>query len=129
MGVRASRKIAAACERTLAFRAIVDGDRPDFRTISDFRKPRLAAFKPLFLDVLGLAGEMGLAKLGDLSADGTKIKANASRHKAMSYGYANKSIAELGKMGMDPHIATGRQKHTDAPMPLVTGTPPVDASA
>ena len=95
VGVRSSRKIAAACERNLAFRAIVDDDRPDFRTISDFRKLHLAAFKPLFLEVLRLAGEMGLVKLGNLSTDGTKIKANASRHKAMSYGYMNKSIANL----------------------------------
>ncbi len=95
VGVRSSRKIAAACERNLAFRAIVDDDRPDFRTISDFRKIHLAAFKPLFLEVLRLAGEMGLVKLGNLSTDGTKIKAHASRHKAMSYGYMNKSIARL----------------------------------
>ena len=95
VGVRSSRKIAAACERNLAFRAIVNDDRPDFRTISDFRKLHLAAFKPLFLKVLRLAGEMGLVKLGNLSTDGTKIKANASRHKAMSYGYMNKTIAKL----------------------------------
>ena len=95
VGVRSSRKIAAACERNLAFRAIVDDDRPDFRTISDFRKLHLAAFKPLFLEVLRLAGEMGLVQLGNLSTDGTKINANASRHKAMSYGYMTKSIAKL----------------------------------
>ena len=95
VGVRSSRKIAAACERNLAFRAIVDDDRPDFRTISDFRKIHLTAFKPLFLEVLRLAGEMGLVKLGNLSTDGTKMKANASRHKAMSYGHMNKSIARL----------------------------------
>jgi len=95
VGVCSSRKIAAACERNLAFRAIVGADRPDFRTISDFRKIHLAALKPLFLEVLRLAGEMGLVKLGNLSTDGTKMKANASRHKAMSYGYMQKSIAKL----------------------------------
>ena len=52
VGIRSSRKIAAACERNLAFRAIVGNDRPDFRTISDFRKIHLAAFRPLFLEVL-----------------------------------------------------------------------------
>ena len=52
VGVRSSRKIAAACERNLAFRAIVGNDRPDFRTISDFRKIHLAAMRPLFLEVL-----------------------------------------------------------------------------
>ena len=95
MGVCSSRKIAAACERNLAFRAIVANDPPDFRTISDFRKIHLAAFRPLFLEVLRLAGEMGMVKLGNLSTDGTKMGANASRHKAMSYGYMNKQIERL----------------------------------
>ena len=95
VGVCSSRKIAAACERNLAFRAIVGNDPPDFRTISDFRKIHLAAFRPLFLEVLRLAGEMGMVKLGNLSTDGTKMGANASRHKAMSYGYMNKEIARL----------------------------------
>ena len=95
VGIRSSRKIAAACERNLAFRAIVGNDRPDFRTISDFRKIHLAAFRPLFLEVLRLAGEMGMVKLGNLSTDGTKMGANASRHKAMSYGYMNKEIERL----------------------------------
>src|SRR5271155_1405772 len=95
VGVCSSRKIAAACERNLAFRAIVGNDPPDFRTISDFRKIHLAAFRPLFLEVLRLAGEMGMVKLGNLSTDGTKMGANASRHKAMSYGYMNKEIERL----------------------------------
>jgi transposase len=95
LGVCSSRKIAAACERNLAFRAIVGNDPPDFRTISDFRKIHLAAFRPLFLEVLRLAGEMGMVKLGNLSTDGTKLGANASRHKAMSYGYMNKEIERL----------------------------------
>jgi transposase len=95
VGIRSSRKIAAACERNLAFRAIVGHDRPDFRTISDFRKIHLAALKPLFLEVLRVAGEMGMVKLGNLSTDGTKMGANASRHKAMSYGYMDKEIERL----------------------------------
>jgi transposase len=95
VGIRSSRKIAAACERNLAFRAIVGNDRPDFRTISDFRKIHLEAFRPLFLEVLRLAGEMGMVKLGNLSTDGTKMGANASRHKAMSYGYMHKEIERL----------------------------------
>ena len=97
VGVCSSRKIAAACERNLAFRAIVGKDAPDFRTISDFRKIHLAAFRPLFLEVLRLAGEMGLVKLGNISTDGTKMGANASRHKAMSYGYMKKDIERLEK--------------------------------
>src|SRR5262245_5529940 len=95
LGVCSSRKIAAACERNLAFRAIVGGDRPDFRTISDFRKIHRAALKPLFIEVLRLAGALGMVKLGNLSTDGTKMRASASRHKAMSYGYMAKEIARL----------------------------------
>jgi len=95
VGVCSSRKIAAACERNLAFRAIVGNDPPDFRTISDFRKIHLAAFRDLFLEVLRLAGTLGMVKLGNLSTDGTKMGANASRHKAMSYGYMTKEIERL----------------------------------
>src|SRR5271165_1308900 len=95
VGVCSSRRIAAACERNLAFRDIVGIDPPDFRTISDFRKIHLGAFRPLFLEVLRLAGEMGMVKLGNLSTDGTKMGANASRHKAMSYGYMSKEIDRL----------------------------------
>jgi hypothetical protein len=95
VGVCSGRKIAAACERNLAFRAIVGSDRPDFRTISDFRKIHRAALKPLFVEVLRLAGELGMVKLGNLSTDGTKMRACASRHKAMSYGYMAKEIARL----------------------------------
>ena len=95
VGVCSSRKIAAACERNLACRAIVGDTPPDFRTISDFRKTRRTAFKPLFVEVVRLAGELGLVELGNLSADGTKMKANASRHKAMSDGCMTKDIARL----------------------------------
>jgi transposase len=95
VGVFSSRKIAAACERNLAFLAIVGGERPDFRTISEFRKHHAAAMRPLFIEVLRIAGELGMVKLGNLSTDGTKIEANASRHKAMSYGYMDKELARL----------------------------------
>jgi transposase len=95
VGVCSSRKVAAACERNLAFRAIVGDAPPDFRTISDFRMIHQAAFRPLFLEVLRLAGAMGMVKLGNLSTDGTKMGANASRHKAMSYGYMKKDIERL----------------------------------
>jgi transposase len=95
VGVRSGRKIAAACQRNLAFRAIVGDDRPDFRTISDFRQIHTAALRPLFLEVLRIAGAMGMVKLGNLSTDGTKMGANASRHKAMSYGYMAKETERL----------------------------------
>jgi transposase len=95
VGVFSSRKIALACERNLAFIAIVGQDRPDFRTISDFRKLHLEAFKDVFVQVVRLAGEAGLVKLGNVSTDGTKIQGNASRHKAMSYEYMTKAVERL----------------------------------
>jgi transposase len=95
VGLYSSRKIAAACERNLAFLAIVGDDRPDFRTISDFRKGHLEAFADLFTQVLRLAAEAGLVRLGHLAFDGSKFQGNASRHKAMSYGYMKKEEARL----------------------------------
>jgi transposase len=95
VGVFSSRKIALACERHLAFLAIVGQDRPDFRTISDFRKLHLEAFKDVFVPVVRLAAEAGLVKLGNVATDGTKIQGNASRHKAMSYRYMKKEVERL----------------------------------
>ena len=95
VGVFSSRKIALACERNLAFMAIVGQERPDFRTISDFRTQHLEAFKDVFVQVVRLAAEAGLVKLGNVSTDGTKIQGNASRHKAMSYGYMKKEVERL----------------------------------
>src|SRR5215470_16182477 len=95
VGVYSSRKIAAACERNLAFLVIVGDDRPDFRTISDFRKGHLQAFADLFVAVLRLAAEAGLVRLGNLAFDGSKFLGQASRHKAMSYGYMVKEEARL----------------------------------
>src|SRR5438309_7575725 len=95
VGVFSSRKIAQACERNLAFIAIVGTERPDFRTISDFRKLHLDAFREVFVQVLRIAGEAGMVKLGNVATDGTKIQGNASRHKAMSYGYMLKEADRL----------------------------------
>jgi transposase len=95
IGVFSSRKVALACERNLAFMAIVGQERPDFRTISDFRKLHLEAFKDVFVQVIRLAGEAGLVKLGNVSTDGTKIQGNASRHKAMSYAYMQQEVERL----------------------------------
>src|SRR5713101_2415022 len=95
VGVFSSRKIALACERHLAFIALVGPERPAFRTSSDFRKLHLEAFKDVFVQVVRLAGEAGLVKLGNVSTDGTKIQGNASRHKAMSYGYMKKAVERL----------------------------------
>jgi transposase len=95
VGVFSSRKIAQACERNLAFIAIVGQERPDFRTISDVRQLHLEAFKDVFVQVVRLAGEAGLVKLGNVATDGTKMPGNASRHKAMSYGSMQKEADRL----------------------------------
>jgi transposase len=95
VGVFSSRKIAQACERNLAFLAIVGTDRPDFRTISLFRKTHLDAFAEVFVQVLRLAQAAGLVCLGTIAVDGTKVQGNASRHKAMSYGYMTKEVVRL----------------------------------
>jgi transposase len=95
LGVFSSRKIAQACERNLAFLAIVGQERPDFRTISLFRKNHLDAFADVFVQILVLAKAAGLVRLGTIAVDGTKIQGNASRHKAMSYGYMTQEVGRL----------------------------------
>src|ERR1700741_5165436 len=84
-GLYSSRRIARAAVERADFMVIVAGDPPDFRTISEFRKRHLRALAGLFVQVLKLAEKAGLVKLGHVALDGTKIKANASKHKAMSY--------------------------------------------
>ena len=86
IGVFSSRKIRKRLEEDVPFRVLAAGNVPDFRTISDFRKIHLDALSGLFEQVLAMALEAGAMKLGRVSLDGTKIKANASKHKAMSYG-------------------------------------------
>jgi len=95
MGVYSSRRIQKLCERDAAYRVIVGEDVPNFRTISDFRKDHLPALEGLFVQVLRLCAEAGLVKVGLVSLDGTKVKANASRHKAMSYEYMQKEEQRL----------------------------------
>ena len=94
-GIYSSRRIAKACRERVDFMSIVGLDAPDFRTISDFRKRHLKALAELFEQVLHLCAKAGLAKLGHVGLDGTKIKANASKHKAMSYGRMEDRAAEL----------------------------------
>jgi hypothetical protein len=84
-GTRSSRRIMRRCQVDVACRVIVGQDIPDFRTISDFRKIHLARLEALFVEVLKLCALAGLARVGTIALDGTKVKANASRHKAMSY--------------------------------------------
>jgi transposase len=94
-GVYSSRQLARACEERVDFMAVTGLNRPDFRTISDFRKRHLKALAGLFPQVLKLCRAAGLVKLGHVALDGTKIKANASRHKAMSYGRMKESERRL----------------------------------
>ncbi len=86
IGVPSSRKMESRLHEDIAFRVLAANNTPDFRTISDFRKDHLEALAGLFLQVLELCRRVGLVKLGHVSLDGTKVKANASKHKAMSYG-------------------------------------------
>jgi transposase len=94
-GVFSSRKIAKKLHEDVAFRVLAAGNFPAHRTISDFRAFHLKELSDLFVQVVRLAREMGLVKLGTIAVDGTKVKANARRHKAMSYGHMLKAEAEL----------------------------------
>jgi transposase len=94
-GVFSSRKIERRLHEDLAFRMLGAGNFPAHRTIRDFRALHLKEFSELFVQVVRLAREMGLVKLGTVAIDGTKLKANASRHKAMSYERMQQAEAEL----------------------------------
>ncbi len=86
VGVYSSRRIQKRLVEDVAFRVLAAGNQPDFRTISDFRKLHLQALEELFQQVLRLVLEVGALKLGSVALDGSKVQANASKHKAMSYG-------------------------------------------
>lgn len=94
-GLYSSRRIAKACRERIDFMSIVALDAPDFRTISDFRRRHSKALGELFKQVLQLCEKAGLVKLGHVALDGSKIKANASKHKAMSYERMEKRAREL----------------------------------
>jgi len=97
-GVFSSRRISRSCEERVDFMAVTALQKPDFRTVNEFRRRHLAALGELFVQVLKLCRRAGLVKLGHVALDGTKIKANASKHKAMSYArmqQAEKELAEL----------------------------------
>jgi transposase len=86
VGVFSSRRIQKKLVEDVAFRVLAAGNEPDFRTISDFRKLHLGVLQGLFDQVLQIALQAGTMKLGRVVLDGSKVKANASKHKAMSYG-------------------------------------------
>ena len=94
-GVYSSRVLARACEERLDFMAVTAQNRPDFRTIAKFRRRHLEALSGLFIQVLRLCQQAGLVELGHVALDGTKMQANASKHKAMSYGRMKTREAEL----------------------------------
>jgi transposase len=95
VGLPSSRKIEAATYTQVAFRVITADQHPDHDTIADFRKTHLKALAGLFVGVLQLCQKAGLVKLGHIALDGTKVKANASKHKAMSYDRMDKTLAQL----------------------------------
>src|SRR6202140_2155579 len=94
-GIYSSRRISKAYRERVDFMSIVALDAPDFRTISEFRRRHLRALAGLFKQILQLCEKADLVKLGHVALDGTKIKANASKHKAMSYERMEKRAAEL----------------------------------
>jgi transposase len=95
VGVYSSRRIAGKMVDDVAFRVLASGCTPDFRTISDFRKDHLQALKCMFVQILLLCEQAGMVKLGHVALDGTKLKANASKHKAMSYSRMKDESARL----------------------------------
>jgi len=94
-GIYSSRRIARQLTDSVAFRFLAAGNQPDFRTVSEFRKRHGGALTGLFQQVLRLCRRAGLVKLGQVAVDGTKIKANASKHKAMSYRRMQEAEAAL----------------------------------
>ena len=129
VGVFASRTMAQACERTLAFVAIGGTDRPDFRTISDFRTLHLEACKAVCGQGLRVAGETGLVQLGHGATDGTTRQGNASRHKAMSDGYMRKEadrvrediaalVTQAHQQDAEDEAALGRRRGDARPAEL-----------
>jgi len=95
VGVFSSRKIQRRLVEDIAFRVLAAGNAPDFRTIADFRKTHLPALKGFFEQVLGLARDLGTLRVGRVAVDGSKVKANASKHKAMSYGRMQEKQRQL----------------------------------
>jgi transposase len=96
-GTFSSRRLAKKLEEDVAFRMLAAGNFPEHRTICDFRKDNLEEFIDLFKQVVQIAMSSGLVKLGRIAIDGTKVKANASRHKAMSYDRMKKEEERLEK--------------------------------
>jgi transposase len=112
-GLYSSRQLARACEERVDVMAVTGLNRPDFRTIADFRKRHLVALSDLFVQVLRLCRAAGLVQFAHVAVDGTKLKANASRHKAMSYGRMRTAepalAAEVDACEVDAWLDRARQ--------------------
>jgi transposase len=96
-GVFSSRRIARQIEENIAFRVLAAGNMPEHRTICRFREEHLGAFQNLFVQVIQIARDAGLVNMGTLAVDGSKIRANASKHKAMSYDRMQQEEKRLRK--------------------------------
>lgn len=110
-GVFSSRKIAKKLHEDVAFRVLAGENFPAHRTIAEFRQRHLQAFQDLFVQVLQVAREAGLLRLGTVAVDGTKVKASASKHKAMSYGRMKQ---EQERLKAEIAELTSRAASTDA---------------
>ena len=124
VGVFSSRRLEKRLVEDIAFRVLAAGNEPDFRTISEFRRIHLKALEGLFVQVLRLALKLGAMRLGRVAIDGTKIKANASKHKAMSYERmlreeqrlreeVNRLLAEAEQTDKDEDKRYGRNRQGD----------------
>src|SRR5260370_2813737 len=112
-GVFSSRRIQKRLQEDIPFKVLAAGNEPDFRTISDFRKIHIAVLQNWFEQVLAMALECGAIQLGRVSLDGTKMKANASKHKAMSYGRMQEKQQQLkaeGILRMEPAEAAHQHR-------------------
>src|SRR5947199_5914149 len=94
-GVRASRNLARLVRQEATFAYLAGGTQPNYRTLARFRRDNATAFTAIFQETVSLALRLGLARLGHVALDGTKFKANASKHKAMSYGRMRQREAQL----------------------------------
>ena len=110
-GVFSSRKLEQATYDSVAMRYITADTHPDHDTIAHFRKRFLGPLERLFVQILAMAQAMGVLRVGTVSLDGTKVKANASKHKAMSWAYANRLEAQLRE---EVHTLMERAAHADA---------------
>ena len=109
-GVFSSRKIARKLQDDVAFRVLAAGNCPAHRTIAEFRQRHLGEFESLFVQVVRMAREVGLIRLGTIAIDGSKVKANASKHKAMSYG---RMLQEEKRLKREIRAILRRAKKTD----------------